>query len=150
VTDSVLASVRPQFRALASTLLPETRELDGSAWEKAESVMEAMLESRTPEARRQVSRFIRLANVLPVLRYGTTFIRLSESRQAAFLGALEKAPILAVRRGVWGLRTLVCMGYHGRSCDTGPVSAEHEPPSHWEPGRRRRRPAPRGWERFDA
>lgn len=114
MTDSVLMSVRPQFRALATTLLPEIRALDSVGWQRTEALIESMLVDRPPEVRRQVRRFIRIANLLPVFRYGSTFVRLPEARRARFLQALERAPVLAVRRGVWRLRTLVCMGYHGQ------------------------------------
>ena len=114
MTDSVLAPVRSEFRALATALMPETRNLDGVAWQRTEAVIDAMLEDRPPEARRQVGRFIRLANVLPVLRYGRTFTGLSPEHRERVVDALESAPLLAVRRGVWSLRTLVSMGVYGQ------------------------------------
>ena len=139
MTDSVLGSVRPQFRALATTLLPETRTLDGSAWQRAESIIEAMLDDRPPDVRRKVGRFIRLANVLPILRYGRTFVRLSEPRRSRFIQALEEAPILAVRRGVWGLRTLVSMGYVGQDPNRDAGAATLRPQGWSSPPRARRR-----------
>jgi hypothetical protein len=148
VTDSVLAPVRPQFRALATALMPETRTLDGVAWQRTEAVIDAMLEDRPPQTRRQVGRFIRLANVLPVIRYGRTFTELSQSRQARVVDALESAPFLSVRRGVWGLRTLVSMGVYGQD-PTGSA----RPTWSDRPRSRRarhRKPTPNSTPRFDA
>ncbi len=95
--------------------MPETRTLDGVAWQRTEDVIDAMLEDRPPQTRRQVGRFIRLANALPLIRYGRTFTELSESRRARVVDVLESAPFLSVRRGVWGLRTLVSMGVYGQN-----------------------------------
>jgi len=51
-------------------------------------------------------------NVLPVLTTGRTLEKLSLKRRAAFLQRLQRSPLLAVRRGVWGIRTLIFMGYY--------------------------------------
>lgn len=134
VTDSVLAPVRSQFRALATTLLPETRTLDSAAWLRTEAIIDEMLGDRPPQTRRQVERFVRFANVLPVLRYGRTFVGLSEPHRTRFVATLEQAPFLAVRRGVWGLRTLVCMGVYGQD----PTRPDDERPI-WSDGELRRR-----------
>jgi hypothetical protein len=52
--------------------------------------------------------------VLSVLRYGKVFGRLDADRRALLLGRLENSPVLLLRRGLWGLRTLVYMGYYGQ------------------------------------
>lgn len=115
MSDSVLTPVRRQFRALAITLVPEIRALDAAAWRTAEEIIDTMLRERSPSVRRQVGLFVRALNLLPVLRYGHTFLRLDEGRRLRFVQALEHAPLLAVRRGVWGLRTLVFMGYYAQT-----------------------------------
>jgi len=49
-----------------------------------------------------------------VARFGRPFTSLEPSRRGSFLGAVQDAPWLLVRRGFWGLRTLVFLGYYGR------------------------------------
>ena len=112
--DSVLTPIRSKFRALAETLLPEMASADPAAWTRAEQIIETLLSQRPASVRRQIALFVRVADALPLLRYGRTFRRLDRGRRLHVLRALEDAPILAVRRGVWGLRTLVFMGYYGQ------------------------------------
>ena len=45
---------------------------------------------------------------------GRRFSALDVARRTRFLLALQNSPVLLLRRGIWGLRTLVFMGYYGR------------------------------------
>lgn len=63
---------------------------------------------------RQLRLFIRAITVLSVVRYGVTFGRLDPDRRARLLGKLQNSSVLLLRRGFWGLRTLVFMGYYGQ------------------------------------
>jgi hypothetical protein len=36
------------------------------------------------------------------------------TRRAKFLEEVERSPLLLVRRGFWGIRTLIMMGYYAR------------------------------------
>jgi hypothetical protein len=114
VSDTSLAPVRPAFRALAVCLLPETRQLDEDGWRAAEEIVETALADRPAAVRRQLTLFIRVASWLPVVRYGRPFPALSDKQGRRVLEALQNGPVLALRRGVWGLRTLVFMGYYGQ------------------------------------
>lgn len=110
----MLAPVRTAFRDLAEGLLPETSALDDAGWRRAEEIVEEALAGRPASVRRQIRLFIRVANLLPVLRYGRPLGRLSQERRTGFLLRLQNTPVLALRRGVWGLRTLVFMGYYAQ------------------------------------
>lgn len=113
-TDSVLAPVRASFRALAEGLLPETRNLDSRGWQRAEEIIEGALADRPVSVRRQIRLFIRVVTVLPIVRHGRSLARLSPDGRTRFLQKLQNAPVLMLRRGVWGLRTLVFMGYYAQ------------------------------------
>ncbi len=110
----VLPPVRRSFRALAGTILPETRTMGPFAWERAEHIVENALAPRPPALKRQLRFFIRAADWLAVLRWGRPFHRLQPEARVRWLEILESAPLLAIRRGFWGLRTLVFMGYYGQ------------------------------------
>ena len=112
--DAILAPVRREFRALAAAIVPSAATLDDAAWRDVEAIVERALASRPPAMRRQLAVFIRLLTVAPLVRWGRRFPALGAARQARFLGAVERAPLLLLRRGFWGLRTLVYMGYYGR------------------------------------
>jgi len=115
VTQPVLEAVRRTFRALATTFVPEAASLDERGWGEAEAIVEAFLASRPEAVRRQVVLLIRLLNVLPMLRWGRPFVGLDAARRTRFLAALQDAPLLLARRGIWGLRTIAFMGYYARA-----------------------------------
>lgn len=109
-----LAPVRSTFRALASSIVPEAEGLDERGWTELEQTVEHALSSRPPKMQRQLLLFIRALNVLPLFRFGRTFLSLDRERRTRFLLGVQDAPLLLVRRGFWGLRTLVFMGYYTR------------------------------------
>lgn len=109
-----LASVRTVFRAAAVTVVPRARELDEAGWERVEEIVEDALAVRPPSMRRQLRALLRALQWLPVLRWGRTFTSLSADARRRVLAAMQDAPVLLLRRGFWGLRTLALMGYYGR------------------------------------
>lgn len=110
----MLATVRPAFRAIGATVVPEAGRLDEHGWNDLEQIVSEAIGQRPPRLRRQLITLIRLVEILPVVRYGRRFSALDPERRARVLAALQDAPLLLVRRGIWGLRTLVLMGYYGR------------------------------------
>jgi hypothetical protein len=114
MSDRVLAPVRNEFRALAVAIVPAAASLAPAGWDELESIVERALSARPAKMRRQLALFVRLLTAAPVLRYGRRFPSLDPASQARFLGAVERSPLLLLRRGFWGLRTLVYMGYYGR------------------------------------
>ena len=114
MTPSLLAPVRGPFRALASSIVPEAATLDEAGWKEAENIGSRALGARPEAVVRQLLVFIRLANWLALIPYGRPFTRLGPDARRAHLTRLENAPLLLVRRGFWGLRTLVFMGYYGQ------------------------------------
>jgi hypothetical protein len=111
---TLLEPVRPAFRALARAIVPEARELDESGWLELEAVVEEALGKRPAGLQRQLLVFVRALDTLPRLRWGRPFRRLDPVRAARFLRAVERSRVFLVRRGFWGLRTLVLMGYYTR------------------------------------
>lgn len=113
--DSTFGPVRKSFRALATTIVPEAVALDDGAWNEVEQIVEQGLKSRPAAMRRQLRLFVRVLELLPLLRFGKTFRSLDHERRTRFLLAVQDAPLLLLRRGFWGIRTLVYMGYYSRS-----------------------------------
>lgn len=111
----MLAPVRPAFRAIASTVVPEAGTLDEPAWSALEAIVVDALSARPAKTQRQLLAFIRLVEWLPLLRFGRRFTQLDAARRARVLLGLQDAPVLLLRRGCWGLRTLILMGYYGRA-----------------------------------
>jgi hypothetical protein len=114
VSAGPLAGIESSVRALALAIVPETRDLDESGWSSLERVVSAALSDRPPTMVRQFRIFVRAVMILPVVRYGRTFRGLSPDRQARVLRGLESSSSLLIRRGCWGIRTLVYMGYYSQ------------------------------------
>jgi hypothetical protein len=109
-----LAPVRHILHAIATTVIPETASLGERAWNELDDVIERAVAQRGERVRRQIITFLRLVQSLPVVRFGKPFTSLGSARRTAFLESLERSRLLLVRRGVWGVRTLVFMAYYTR------------------------------------
>ena len=102
------------LRAAAEAIVPQSAGLDARGWTELFDIVDRALADRPPAVRRQVGFFLRMLDVLPVARYGRRFRDLDVDLRARVLGMLQDAPLLLLRRGVWGVRTLVFMGYYAR------------------------------------
>ena len=107
--------ISPAFRAIASTVVPEATRLAPGEWEELERIVAHAIAARPPRLQRQLALLLRLLEWIPLLRYGRRLSGLEPARRAAFLVSLADSRLLVLRRGIWGLRTLILMGYYGRS-----------------------------------
>jgi hypothetical protein len=114
VTDAVIPPVRPVFRSLAMTIVPEAERLGDAEWSELEMLVEQALAARPVSMRRQLGMFVRLLEWLPLARYGRRFTRLDTERRTRLLERVQDSSLLLLRRGFWGLRTLVFLGYYAR------------------------------------
>jgi hypothetical protein len=114
VCAETLAPVREVFRAVCLIVVPEAERLDAAGWRELESGVDQALALQPLARRRQLRLLIRAVDWLPVLRWGRRFRRLDPGRRQRVLAALQDAPLLLLRRGFWGLRTLVLLGYYTR------------------------------------
>ncbi len=110
----ILAPVRATFRAVATTVVPDATGLDDAAWAQAEALVERTLARRPAAMQRQLVLFLRVLENLPRLRWGRPFTELGAGERTRFLSGFEHAPLLLLRRGFWGLRTLCFLGYYAR------------------------------------
>ena len=110
----MLSSIRPVLRAIGITVVPEAAQLDEQQWVALEEIVRGALAPRPRALQRQFILLVRAIQWLAVLRYGRRFTALDASRRERFLEQLQNAPVLLVRRGIWGLRTLLLLGYYGR------------------------------------
>ncbi len=102
------------FRAVVTTIVPESADLDEQGWRDLDAVVEALLRGRPAPLLRQLRLFLGLIQWLPVVRYGRPFTRLRPAARARVLAHLQSDPIQKVRAGFWGLRTIVLAGYYAR------------------------------------
>lgn len=112
---SIIAPHRATFRALARTIIPETTVLDDEGWAAMERTVDHALAQRPARMQRQLRLLLRMIEQLPRARTGRSFSALDEVRRTRFLEKLQHSPVKLIRRGVWGVRTLILMGYYTRT-----------------------------------
>jgi len=113
-SESVLSSLQEPLRAIGGVVLPSFQALDEDGWAEAGRIIERALASKPPGIKRQIRLFLRLVNILPVFSTGRTLVKLPQDRRAAFLQRLHRSPLMPLRRGMWGIRTLLFMGYYNQ------------------------------------
>ena len=112
--NRILDPVRATFRAVARTVAPDTASLDEAGWDRVESIVADALAARPPRVRRQLLLFVRLLDWMALVRHGRRFGSLDQRARVRLLARVQDAPLLLLRRGFWGLRTLIYMGWYAQ------------------------------------
>ena len=102
----------PAFRAFAQCFIPETARATEPEWRGLEEVVRNALAARPNQVRRQIGLFVRVIDLAALARHRHRFAALDQARATALLEGFAASRILLFRRGVWGLRTLVMMGWY--------------------------------------
>ena len=126
-----LSGQREAFRAVAETVVPEAARLDPAEWNDVERIVTRAIAARPGRLQRQLAMLLRFLEWIPLFRYGHRFSRLDPARRARFLDSLQTSRLLLARRGIWGLRTLVLMGYYGRPRAAAAIGYRADPRG-WE------------------
>jgi hypothetical protein len=103
------------LRAAAEAIVPESFGLDTQGWRDFDAIVERALADRPPKVQRQFGLLLRIIEMLPLLRHRRRFSSLQPAARTRLLDSLQESRLLLLRRGIWGLRTLVFMGYYGRN-----------------------------------
>lgn len=104
-----------RFRAIAAAVVPDAAALSDDEWRAAAAIIARALAARPAGVRRQLGLFVRALDVVSLIRYGRGLRRLPAADRTRLLNSLSRSRVLALRRGVWGVRTLVFMGYYARA-----------------------------------
>ena len=99
---------------LAGRIVPEATELDSSGQARFFGIIDEALLDRDPSVRRQFGTFLAVLRWAPLARYGGPLEKLSLERQDAVLRWFEDCPVGILRKGFWGLKAMVFMGYYGQ------------------------------------
>lgn len=103
------------LRAIAEIVVPETRQLDETEWRAFEEIIERALSQRPKAMRRQLALFIRVLNLRCIARHGRSLSKIDLASRTEFLESVQNSQIMLFRRGFWGVRTLIFMGFYARS-----------------------------------
>ena len=103
---------RPALRIIARAVVPEATALDESGWASFERLLEGAVSSRPDGVVRQLRVFLRLLGLIARVRHGRGLAELTPREACGILERLAASRLLLFRRGVWGLRTLMLLGYY--------------------------------------
>lgn len=125
------APLRRALRPLARAFLPEAADFAEPDWQAMEELVGGALAGKPPRLLRQLGLFVGIIGLLARLRYRRGLDTLPPDQLRALLESLERSPLLLIRRGVWGLRTLVFMGYYTRP-EAAAAIGYRAAPAGWE------------------
>lgn len=102
------------FETLAPRIAPPAASLDAAGKAGFLRLVERALAGRPRALQRQFALFLRVLRWAPFLRYGAPLDRLDPERQDAVLRWFHSCPVPILRKGFWGVKTLILMGTYGR------------------------------------
>jgi hypothetical protein len=103
---------RPAIRVIARAVVPEAASLDETGWASFERLLEGAVSSRPAAVARQLRAFLLILELIARVRHGRGLAGLTPREAGGLLEQLAASRLLLLRRGVWGLRTLVLLGYY--------------------------------------
>ena len=121
----------PLFSGIASVVVPETADMNEVQWREFYQVIDAALAKRPAKMRRQLRLFLKLLNLISLIRYRKQLHHTRASQRLALLTSMENSRLLVFRRGFWGIRTLVYMGFYANT-DTAAALGYRAAPRGWE------------------
>jgi hypothetical protein len=102
------------LQVLAARIVPELTDLDAAGLGRFFGIIDDALQNRPASVRGQFAVFLGVLRWAPVTRYGGPFENLRGDRQDAVLRWFEDCPVSLLRKGFWGLKAMVFMGYYGQ------------------------------------
>ena len=110
-----LSQEKAEFlQVLAARIVPETTELDAAGLGRFFGIVDEALQDRPVSVRRQFGIFLGVLRWVPLARYGSPLDKLQTERQDAVLRWFEDCPVSILRKGFWGLKAMIFMGYYGQ------------------------------------
>jgi hypothetical protein len=115
MTDEFLTEGRRSFLlALARRMVPESAQLGPDGERRFFEIIEKMLATRPRAMLRQLALFLFVLRWLPLFLFFGRLDKLPAAKADRALRFFEGFPVLLIRKGFWGVKTLVFMGYYGQ------------------------------------
>jgi hypothetical protein len=110
-----LSQEKAEFlQVLAIRIVPETADLDAAGLGRFFGIIDGALQDRPASVRRQFATFLGVLRWAPLVRFGGPFDKLRADRQDAVLLWFQDCPVGILRKGFWGLKAMIFMGYYGQ------------------------------------
>jgi hypothetical protein len=100
--------------AIGVRVVPETAALTAAQRDEWRAIIAGALGDRPEAMRRQFRAFLGIIERGPVVRFGAPFSALGPERQDRVLRWFQDCPVALLRKGFWGMKALVLMGYYAR------------------------------------
>ncbi len=110
----VFERVEREFRALAETFVPDLADAGDDDWTRLMETVGIALRQRPRSIVRQLVLLVRALDWMAVFTAGRRLTALGPDQRGRLLERWQDSKWLMMRRGVWGLRTVVFMGYYTR------------------------------------
>lgn len=104
---------------IGERLVPPLGKLSQEEQGRFRRLIADALAERPSAVQRQFRLFLAVLRWAPLVRWGRPFHRLKGAQQDRFLRWLQDDAPGRLRQGMWGLKTIVYMGYYGQS-ELGP------------------------------
>ncbi|HMI93463.1 MAG TPA: gluconate 2-dehydrogenase subunit 3 family protein [Polyangiales bacterium] len=105
---------RVVFAAAAECIVPSEPRSPGANDPRCLALAEAAIALRPAADQKLLRTFLRLVELLPLLRYGRRFSRLSLERRQAVLRWLSRTRLSGrLRAGMFGVKNFALLGYYG-------------------------------------
>ncbi len=113
----VTPSRRRTLWTLATQVVPPCADLEQPARDEMMRLIDVAVTQRSATMQRQLGLFLRVIRLAAIVRGLRKLENLPPERLASLLSWLERNPIGLVRKGFWGVKALILMGYYGQ----GPI-----------------------------
>ena len=105
--------------------------MNDEQWREFYRVIDNALTKRPAKMVAQLKLFLKILNVISLIRYRRPLQRIDKSQRVKLLSSIEDSKLLLFRRGFWGIRTLVYMGYYANA-ETGTALGYRAAARGWE------------------
>ena len=109
----ILGPLARQVRPLLATFVPATAKLSPSELAPVLARVDARLAAEPPTLHKQLRLLVRVLWWLPLLTHLRTMGGLAPAQRQRFLERLQDGSLAKLRLGIWGLRTLLFVGWYG-------------------------------------
>lgn len=110
---------RSTLWTLACRVVPPCERLDDAARDEMMRIIDRAITGRPASMQRQLGLFLTVIRVVARLRSLRRIEKLKPDDVERLCRWLERNPISLVRKGFWGVKALILMGYYGQ----GPIRA---------------------------
>ena len=103
-----------RFEALQQALIPRSSSFTLSQRHDARALVNSLMAQQPSDAKRKLKVFLLIIDAYSLLRFGRSFRQLTGDSQQKVLRSFFDSPISLIRKGFWGLNTIVRLSVYGQ------------------------------------